>query len=121
MPLEKVPPAPGQGAIGIERRVKDDWVRDLLAPIHDAPTGYALVCERAYLRALDGSCRTPIAGHAIIDGDHLSFSGIILSLDGSEAHEVRREGRVADAARIGREAGEDVRARAGTRFVEGWG
>lgn len=121
MPLEKFPPAPGQGAIGIEHRSADGWVKDLLAPIHHAPTGYALVCERAYLRALDGSCRTPIAGHAIIDGDHLSFSGIILSLDGSEAHEVRREGHVADAARIGREAGEDVRERAGTRFFEGWG
>ncbi|MGB3389169.1 MAG: hydroxymethylbilane synthase [Pseudaminobacter sp.] len=121
MPLEKFPPAPGQGAIGVEHRSEDAWVRDLLAPIHDAPTGYALVCERAYLRALDGSCRTPIAGHTVIDGDRLAFSGIILSLDGSEAHEVRREGHVADAARIGREAGEDVRARAGTRFFEGWG
>ncbi|SFT39939.1 hydroxymethylbilane synthase [Mesorhizobium sp. YR577] len=120
MPLDKFPPAPGQGAIGIEHRSSDSEVRDLLAAIHDAPTGHALACERAYLAALDGSCRTPIAGHAVIEGDHLSFSGVILSPDGTEAHEVRGEGKAADAAQIGRAAGEDVRARAGTRFFEGW-
>jgi hydroxymethylbilane synthase len=120
MPLEMFPPAPGQGAIGIEIRSADAWVKQMLAPIHDEATGYALACERAYLRVLDGSCRTPIAGHAVIDGDRLSFSGIILSVDGQEAHEVRREGKASEAAQIGRAAGEEVRDRAGTRFFEGW-
>lgn len=121
MPLEMFPPAPGQGAIGIEIRSADTWVKQMLAPINHEPTGQALACERAYLRVLDGSCRTPIAGHAVIDGDRLSFSGVILSVDGKEAHEVRREGKGSDAAEIGRAAGEDVRDRAGTRFFEGWG
>ncbi|MEI5678963.1 MULTISPECIES: hydroxymethylbilane synthase [unclassified Mesorhizobium] len=120
MPLEEFPPAPGQGAIGIEHRSSDTEVRKLLAAIHDAPTGHALACERAYLAVLDGSCRTPIAGHAVIEGDRLLFSGVILSPDGTESHEVRREGKVADAVQIGLDAGEDVRARAGTRFFEGW-
>ncbi len=121
MPLEMFPPAPGQGAIGIEIRSADAWVKQMLAPINHEPTGQALACERAYLRVLDGSCRTPIAGHAVIDGDRLFFSGVILSVDGKEAHEVRREGKASDAAEIGRAAGEDVRDRAGTRFFEGWG
>jgi hydroxymethylbilane synthase len=120
MPLEKFPPAPGQGAIGIEHRSADDWVRDLLAPIQHAPTCHALICERAYLRALDGSCRMPIAGYAVADGDRLSFSGVILSLDGSEMHEIRTEGHVDDAERLGREAGEEVRGRAGPQFFEDW-
>jgi len=120
MPLEEFPPAPGQGAIGIEHRSSDTEVKNLLAAIHDAPTGHALACERAYLAVLDGSCRTPIAGHAVIDGDRLSFSGVILSPDGAESHEVRREGKASDAAEIGRAAGQDVRTRAGTRFFEGW-
>jgi hydroxymethylbilane synthase len=120
MPLEKFPPAPGQGAIGIEHRSADDWVRDLLAPIQHLPTHHALVCERAYLRALDGSCRMPIAGHAVVEGNQLSFSGVILSLDGSEVHEIRAEGHVDDAERLGREAGEEVRGRAGPQFFEDW-
>lgn len=120
MPLDLFPPAPGQGAIGIEIRSADRVVKDMLSAIHDAPTGHALTCERAYLRTLDGSCRTPIAGHAVVEGDHLSFSGIILSVDGREVHEVRREGKVADAEAIGLAAGEEVRAKAGANFFEGW-
>ncbi|MFU0505084.1 hydroxymethylbilane synthase [Pseudaminobacter sp. NGMCC 1.201702] len=121
MPLDRFPPAPGQGAIGIESRIGDANVDRLLAPIHHAPTGHALACERAFLRVLDGSCRTPIAGHAQVEGDRLTFYGLILSLDGSEAHEVRREGTTAEAAAIGRAAGEYLRQQAGTRFFEAWG
>ncbi|MDH6231486.1 hydroxymethylbilane synthase [Mesorhizobium soli] len=120
MSLDIFPPAPGQGAIGIEMRSADKAIRDMLSAIHDAPTGYALACERAYLRVLDGSCRTPIAGHAVVEGDRLFFKGVILSLDGQEAHEVEREGKAVDAEAIGRAAGEEVRAKAGTKFFEGW-
>jgi hydroxymethylbilane synthase len=120
LPLEDFPPAPGQGAICIESRSADARVGALLAAVHDGPTGQALACERAFLAALDGSCRTPIAGHASTSGESLSFRGLILSLDGAEAHEVSTGGSAADAAAIGRAAGEEVRARAGKRFFEGW-
>ncbi|ODT08852.1 MAG: hydroxymethylbilane synthase [Mesorhizobium sp. SCN 65-20] len=114
------PPAPGQGAICIESRIGDARVRDMLAAIDHRSTGQALACERAFLAALDGSCRTPIAGHAVIDGDALSFHGLILTPDGTQWHETGAEGRAADAAEIGRKAGEEVRARAGEKFFEGW-
>ena len=120
MPLEKFPPAPGQGAICIESRIGDARTDALLEPIHDRPTGWALACERAFLAALDGSCRTPIAGHAVIEGSELRFRGLILSPDGQEAHDVEAEGRAEDAERIGRMAGEKVRAKAGTGFFDGW-
>ncbi|WP_406872952.1 hydroxymethylbilane synthase [Aminobacter sp. P9b] len=120
MPLDVFPPAPGQGAICIESRIGDSRVRDMLAAIDHKPTGQALACERAFLAALDGSCRTPIAGYAMIDGDRLSFEGLILTPDGTLSHEAKAEGRAADAAEIGRKAGEDVRARAGEKFFEGW-
>jgi hydroxymethylbilane synthase len=120
MPLDRFPPAPGQGAICIESRAGDSRVDAMLAAIHHAATGQALACERAFLAALDGSCRTPIAGHAVVDGDRLSFSGLILSPDGRDAHEVVGEGRAAQAAAIGRAAGEKVRAEAGARFFDGW-
>ncbi|RWL80164.1 MAG: hydroxymethylbilane synthase [Mesorhizobium sp.] len=120
MSLEDFPPAPGQGAIGIETRVGDRDVEKMLAAIHHVPTGQALACERAFLAALDGSCRTPIAGHATVAGEKLSFAGLIISPDGSQSHEVRLEGEAADAAEIGLDAARTVRARAGAEFFDGW-
>ncbi|TGV62739.1 hydroxymethylbilane synthase, partial [Mesorhizobium sp. M00.F.Ca.ET.149.01.1.1] len=70
--------------------------------------------------ALDGSCRTPIAGHATVSGEKLSFAGLIISPDGTESHEVRLEGEAADAAEIGMDAARTVRARAGAKFFDGW-
>ena len=67
-------PAVGQGAMTIEARVDDARTRALLAKIDHADTSVALGCERAFLAVLDGSCRTPIAGHAVLDGDAISLS-----------------------------------------------
>ncbi|WP_157016584.1 hydroxymethylbilane synthase [Mesorhizobium xinjiangense] len=120
MAPEEFPPAPGQGAICIESRTGDARVEAMLAAIDHAETGTVLACERAFLAALDGSCRTPIAGLARIDGDRLSFSGLILTPDGSVSHDISAEGRAGDAAKIGREAGERVRAKAGSSFFETW-
>lgn len=120
MPLKDFPPAPGQGAIGIETRIGDRDVERMLAAIHHVPTGQALACERAFLAALDGSCRTPIAGHATVSGEKLSFTGLIISPGGAESHEVRLEGEAADAAEIGLDAARTVRARAGAKFFDGW-
>ena len=65
---EDMLPAIAQGAIGIEWRIADDATAELLAPLHDTPTGHRLAAERAFLAALDGSCETPIAGLALIEG-----------------------------------------------------
>ncbi len=120
LPVDRFPPAPGQGAICIEHRQDDRRIEALLQPIHHQETGQALACERAFLAALDGSCRTPIAGHAVIEAGAVRFHGLILTPDGAEAHEVSGAGPLARAADIGRDAGERVRARAGTRFFESW-
>jgi hydroxymethylbilane synthase len=120
MPLEKFPPAPGQGAICIESRIGDLRVEAMLEPIHHRDTGLALVCERAFLAALDGSCRTPIAGYAAVDGDRLNFRGLILSPDGQTAHDGAAEGHIGDAAALGRKAAQTVRDKAGAQFFEGW-
>src|SRR5947209_19188105 len=90
-------PAVGQGAITIEARTDDARTRELLAKIDHADTSVALACERAFLAVLDGSCRTPIAGHAVLDGDAVWFRGMILRPDGSEAYEASRAARQRDA------------------------
>ncbi|MES0208588.1 hydroxymethylbilane synthase [Mesorhizobium sp. M0028] len=120
MPLDVFPPAPGQGAICIESRIGDRDVEAMLTAIHDVPTGEALACERAFLAALDGSCRTPIAGHATISGGTVSFAGLIISPDGTQSHEVKLQGPAQEAARIGAEAAATVRAKAGETFFDGW-
>ncbi|RWQ41427.1 MAG: hydroxymethylbilane synthase [Mesorhizobium sp.] len=120
MPLDTFPPAPGQGAICIESRIGDRDVERMLTAIHDLPTGQALACERAFLAALDGSCRTPIAGHAVIANGTVFFAGLIISPDGTQSHEVEAEGPAQDAARIGNEAARTVRAKAGEKFFDGW-
>ena len=99
-------PAVGQGAIAITVRVDDDATRALLAPILDAATGFALTAERAFLRVLDGSCRTPIAGLARVANDQLTFRGLILRKDGSEAFEVSDAANVAQAHEMGVRAGQ---------------
>ena len=111
-------PAVGQGAIGLETRESDARTRELVARVNDAATTTALAAERAFLEVLDGSCKTPIAGHArIIDG-RLSFRGMILKVDGSEVHETQRTGAIRDAVALGEDAGRELKARGGADFFK---
>ena len=109
-------PAIAQGAIGIERRIDDAVTADLLAPIHDAPTGSQLNAERAFLAALDGSCETPIAGLAVLDGDTVRLRGEILRTDGSEVHSGQIEGPSPDGAKLGQTLARQLLAKAGPDF-----
>jgi hydroxymethylbilane synthase len=109
-------PAVGQGAIGIETRADDRRTRDLLAAINHPDTLTAISAERAFLAVLDGSCRTPIAGHARIAAGAVVFRGLILRPDGSEALETSRTGAAADAARLGADAGQELKSRAAPDF-----
>lgn len=109
-------PAVGQGAIGIEARTDDDRTRELLSPLNHPPTQVALTAERAFLKVLDGSCRTPIAGHARLIDDRLSFEGLILRPDGSESHGTTRLGAIAEAEALGQDAGQELKARAPGNF-----
>jgi hydroxymethylbilane synthase len=109
---EIFPPSVGQGAIAIEIRAADEKAARLVAAINDVPTATALAAERAFLAELDGSCRTPIAGHARIVKGRLRFHGLVISPDGREAVETAREGLPSDAARLGADAGRELKSRA---------
>jgi hydroxymethylbilane synthase len=118
MNAEEFLPAVGQGAIGIEARKDDTRVCDILARIDHAETFIAVACERAFLAALDGSCKTPIAGHATISGDAIQFRGLIARPDGSAAHDIAGTGSRKDAATIGTDAGRELKHRAGPGFFD---
>lgn len=109
-------PAVGQGAIGIETRADDRRTHEMIGPINHPDTLVALGAERAFLAVLDGSCRTPIAGHARISAGTIAFRGLVLRPDGSEALETVRRGAVADAARLGADAGGELKSRAAPDF-----
>jgi hydroxymethylbilane synthase len=118
--IEDFPPAPGQGAITVEVNLANQNAIELLKPINHADTETALICERAFLEELDGSCRTPIGAYATINGNQISLHGIILKPDGTESHEDRMHGTTGDAREIGLEMGRILKARAGDKFFEGW-
>ncbi|HUF55891.1 MAG TPA: hydroxymethylbilane synthase [Thermohalobaculum sp.] len=109
-------PAIAQGAIGIETRSGDDRLIALLAAIDHAETETRLAAERSFLAALDGSCTTPIGGLAELADGTMRFRGEIIRPDGSERLATERTGPAADAARMGRDAAEELRRRAGPGF-----
>ena len=113
---EEFLPAVGQGAIAIETRADDARTRMLAAKLDDPDTAIALAAERAFLAVLDGSCRTPIGGHARVNGEKVNFRGVIVKPDGSAAFEVARDGRRDEAATLGADAGRELRERAGADF-----
>ena len=109
-------PAVGQGVLAIECRAGDDGLRRLLDPLHDPGSAACADAERAMLAALDGSCRTPIAGLAELDGDRLVIEGLLLKLDGSGEVRAWRAGGISDAEALGSELGRELKSRAGPGF-----
>ncbi len=99
-------PAVAQGAIGIERHKDNEAIHNMLAAIADVDTATRLAAERTFLKALDGSCQTPIAGLATLDGDTLTLQGQILRIDGSD----QVSGAVTGAAKNGVELGQKLAA-----------
>lgn len=114
--VEEMLPAAAQGAIGIELRTDDSRTRALVEAIDHRETALTVAVERAFLATLDGSCRTPIGALAERNGTSIKFTGCVLSLDGKIRHDVARNtaiANVAEAAALGRDAGQDLLARAG--------
>ncbi len=110
-------PAVAQGAIGIECRLDDTRTRNALAAIDHADTHIAVRAERGLLERLDGSCRTPIGALAVLDGKGgLRLDGLVVRPDGTGLLTTFREGSVADAEAMGRDAGEELKRRAGPGY-----
>src|SRR5215468_11277169 len=116
VPEDEMLPAVGQGAICIECRADDARTRGWLAAIDHAPTATCVRAEHAMLAVLDGSCRTPIAGHAILTEGVLHLRGLIAKPDGSQLIATERRGAAGDAEMLGRDAGEELKRRGGSGF-----
>ena len=96
-------PAVGQGALGLECRTDDEATRRLLVHLDDGPTRAAVLCERAFLRALGGGCLVPIGALAEVAGDALTLAGAVLNVEGTASATGRHQGRADDPERVGHE------------------
>lgn len=118
VPEDEMLPAVGQGAVCIECREDDVQTGGWLTAINHAATATCVAAEHAMLQVLDGSCRTPIAGHAILTADGaLHLRGLIVKPDGSEAIATERRGAAGDAEAMGRDAGHELKRRGGPGFL----
>ncbi len=115
---EQFPPAPAQGAIGIELREDDPHGFALVQPLNDPDTRAAIVAERAFLAELDGSCRTPVGVLSRHIGAQISLFGQILAPDGSEVYEAEVSGAAAESEGVGATLGQRLREMAGPAFIE---
>lgn len=115
---EDMLPAVAQGAIGIERRAEDMNTAAMLEAIHDTPTGQRLAAERSFLAALDGSCETPIAALAELDGGSLRLRGEVLRPDGSESLSDDQTAPIEDGAELGKTMAAQLLERGGPGFFD---
>ncbi|KAK4534012.1 hypothetical protein CDCA_CDCA01G0037 [Cyanidium caldarium] len=117
--MNEMLPAVSQGAIGITVRADDSVSRAFLQPLTCARTQLCVEAERAFLAQLDGSCRTPIAGQAVIEQqpvERLHFRGLVATPDGQQLYRTERECALEDAIRVCAEAGAELKARVGPEF-----
>jgi len=114
--MEEMLPAVAQGAIGIQCREDDERSLKYLAALNHEDTKIAVDCERSFLDTLDGNCKTPIAGQAFIKDGQLHFKGLIAKPDGSVLLETSRTGSLSDGVTMGKDAGEELKKRAGPGF-----
>ncbi len=115
LPLEDFPPAIGQGALAIETR--NDAVRTFVSALDDAASHVAVTAERAFLDRVSGSCHTPLAAYATVDGDTLHLAALIASPDGTRVVRGAQTGTRAAAADIGRAMGSELLAAGGFEIL----
>ncbi|MBN2885514.1 MAG: hydroxymethylbilane synthase, partial [Chromatiaceae bacterium] len=103
-------PAIGQGAIGIECRVEDERVHQLIAPLAHRDTSDRVLAERAMNARLNGGCQVPIGGHAVLEGDQLHLKGLVGTTDGKRILRAEASGPREQAEAIGVRVAEDLLA-----------
>lgn len=120
--VDEMLPAVAQGAIAVQCRdgeasALDAGIRGWLAALDHPASRARVTAERAMLATLDGSCRTPIAGHATLDGDRLRLTGRVFSLDGRDSHGTSADADADEPEALGRTVGEAILARCGRGFL----
>jgi hydroxymethylbilane synthase len=111
-------PAIGQGALGIEGRQDDLFIRSLLSGLNHAPSKTAILAERALLHRLQGGCQVPIAAYATVAGIGMRLEGLVSSVDGKELLRDTVEGTIEDPKSIGIQLADRLLARGGDKILQ---
>lgn len=106
-------PAPGQGAIAVEMRRRDEGLTDLVGRINHPATQRAVEAERAFVRRLGSGCRAPAAALAAVEDGVITLEGMVALADGSVVRRHRASAPEAQAAALGVGVADDLLARAG--------
>ena len=117
VPVSDMLPAVGQGALGLEVRVADHALRELLAFLDDPPTRGAVTAERAFLARLEGGCVVPVAALGRVEGETLHLEALISDLEGRCVLRDQRSAPVAEAAELGTQAAEGLLAQGGREIL----
>lgn len=113
LPVQLSLPAIAQGALGIEARSDDSFVRELLSRFEHRQTRITVTAERALLHRLEGGCQVPIAAHAALEGDRLTVDGLVASVDGRRVIRHQIHGPASDAQALGTKLAERLLADGG--------
>ena len=108
LPVDVSLPAIGQGALGIEGREDDGFVRNLVSRLEHQPTRVTVTAERALLKRLEGGCQVPIAGHAVLQGESLTLDGLVISLDGKRYVRYALSGSMSEGESLGTKVAEGL-------------
>jgi hydroxymethylbilane synthase len=111
-------PAIGQGAIGIECRVDDDFINKLISPLNHSETSVCVRAERACLKKLEGGCQVPIAAYATLNSDKLSMDGLVGSVSGDRIIKSHIEGSPKDAESLGIKLAEDLLSKGAKEILD---
>ncbi|MFT5703389.1 MAG: hydroxymethylbilane synthase [Rickettsiales bacterium] len=106
---EEMLPAVGQGALALQARKNDDFIRELLEPVNHQDSNICVLAERAFLKTINGSCNTPLAAYCQIKNNQLHLETLLASLDGTEIHRTSRIGGLKDFTAMGNSAGEEIK------------
>lgn len=118
LPAEVSLHAVGQGALGIECRADDTEVLSLLKALEHQPTAQRCYAERAFLRELEGGCQVPIGVNTVIEGDSLTLTGIVASLDGQRLVKDTISGPATQAEQIGTELAQRLRSQGAQEILD---
>lgn len=110
--------AVGQGALGIECRAEDPEILELLKVLEHRETAQRCYAERAFLRSLEGGCQVPIGVNTVVEGDRLTLTGMVASLDGKQLIKDSISGAATDAEAIGIQLATQLRAMGATEILE---
>lgn len=115
--LEWMIPAPAQGALMVVTTEDNDYCKEALAPLNDSETEICTTVEREFLKTLEGGCTAPIGALAVIEGENLNFKGILLSVDGQQKYEVKKEADIRNTKNTGKYFAEEIQKMGGIQLM----